>query len=94
MPELEQLRREFEAENLGFLALSLEPDRALVAQAASRFGLRMPVAVAEGEMLGPLGVNRVPSTAFVDRSGRIVAASSGERSRAFYERRIRALLEH
>jgi hypothetical protein len=93
LPELEQLRREFSSQNVGFLALSLEPDRPLVAQAAVRLRIQMPVAIADGEMLGPLGVNRVPSTAFIDRAGRIVAASSGERSRGFYERRIRALLE-
>lgn len=92
MPELEKVRQEYEAQGVGFLALSLEPDAQVVGAAAVRLGVRMKVAVADGEVLGPFGVNQVPSTIFVDRTGTIVAAASGERSRAFIERRVKALL--
>ncbi|MHB8872329.1 MAG: TlpA family protein disulfide reductase [Myxococcaceae bacterium] len=93
MPELEKVRQQYEGQGVGFLALSLEPDAEVVAAAAARFGVTMKVAVAEDEVLGPFGVNQVPSTIFIDRDGLIVAAASGERSRAFLERRVKALLE-
>lgn len=91
MPELEAVRRQFEREGVRFLALSLEPDEQLVLKAAQRLGIEMQVAVAAGEVLSPLGVNQVPSTVFI-RDGTIVAAASGERKRAFFEKRVRELL--
>lgn len=76
-----------------FLALSLEPDDTLVRKAAASMGISMLVATTEQETLGPLSVRQVPSTVFVDEKGNIVAAASGERSRAFFDKRVRALLE-
>ncbi len=92
MPELEALHGRFRSEGVSFLALSLEPDEQRVLEAAQRLSIEMPVAVAEGEVLGPLGVNQVPSTVFIDREGTIVAAASGERKRAFLEKRVRELI--
>ncbi len=51
------------------------------------------VALATGEVLGPLSVREVPSTVFVDAQGTIVAAASGPRERAFLSKRTRELLE-
>lgn len=93
MPELEKVRAEFEPQGVGFLALSLEPNEQSVERAAAKLGIQMPVAVTEDEVLGPFGVNAIPSTVFVDRNGVIVAAASGARDRGFMERRVRALLE-
>lgn len=76
-----------------FLALSIEPDRELVGRWAKKMGIHMNVAVSEDETLGPLAVNQVPSTIFVNEQGVIVAAASGERSASFFKRRARALLE-
>ncbi len=77
---------------MGFLAVSIEPDREEVASAAARLGLTLTVAISRQETLTPLFVNQVPSTVFVDKDGIIVAAASGERSRGFFERRTKALL--
>ena len=77
---------------MGFLAVSIEPDRNQVARAAERVGLTMTVAISRNETLTPLFVNQVPSTVFVNEDGIIVAAASGERSRGFFERRTKALL--
>jgi hypothetical protein len=52
----------------------------------------MTVAISSSETLGPLSVNQVPSTVFVDRQGVIVAAASGARSRRFFEDRVKELL--
>lgn len=90
LPELDAVRREHQAA-ARFVAVSLEPDEKEVRDAADRMGLEMQIAFAEGEVLGPLGVNQVPSVAFIDSEGVVVAAASGERSRSFLEKRVREL---
>jgi hypothetical protein len=67
--------------------VSLEPDRAKVAKWVGQTDMQIRVALAQGELLGPLSVNQVPSTVFVDSDGMIVAAASGERSRRFFMKR-------
>jgi hypothetical protein len=92
LPELEKVRRKFEPRGVRFVALSLEPDRELVERAARKLQIQMPIALAKTETLAPLGVNQVPSTVFINSTGVIVAAASGERSRSFLEARIEELL--
>jgi hypothetical protein len=91
LPELEAVRSKY-ADRVGFLALSIDHNREKVRAMATRLTLRMEVATADGELLGPLGVNQVPATLFVDAEGTIVASVNGERPRAFFERRIEELL--
>lgn len=86
------MRQRYEPKGVSFLALALEPDEAQVRAAAADLGIRMKVAVARGEVLGPLGVREVPSTVFVSRDGIVVAAASGERSERFFDARARDLL--
>lgn len=64
----------------------------LVAEAAKRMGIQMEIAVAQSELLAPLGVRALPSTVFVSADGRIVAAATGARDAAFFERRVRELI--
>lgn len=59
-------------------------------KAANRYGLRMEVAVAGSEVLGPLHVGSIPATVFI-RDGRIVGAAQGERSEAFFRKTAREL---
>jgi hypothetical protein len=87
------VRREFEQRGVGFLAVSIEPNPGRVRRGAERIGIAMKIAISEDETLGPLSVNQVPSTVFVDRQGVIVAAASGPRDRRFFEARVRELLE-
>ena len=56
-----------------FLAVSLEADARRVRVAVETLKLRLPVGTAESEMLGPLQLDTVPATIFVDASGRVVA---------------------
>lgn len=86
------MRQALEPEGVGFLAVSIEPRKKLVQRGVAEIGIRMRVAISEDELLAPLGVKRVPSTVFVNAEGVVVAAASGERSRAFFEKRARALL--
>jgi hypothetical protein len=74
------------------MAVSIEPDREAVRRGAQRMGITMPIAISENETLGPLAVNQVPSTVFVNEKGVIVAAASGVRSQGFFDKRARALL--
>ncbi|MFZ5469144.1 MAG: TlpA family protein disulfide reductase [Myxococcota bacterium] len=92
LPVLEALRQEYEDDGLGFAALSLEPDEQLVIPALQAMRVEMKVLLAQDEVLGPFGVNQVPSTVFIDKRGIIVAAASGEKKRPFLERRIKELL--
>lgn len=87
------MHRAYAARGVLFLAVSLEPDAAEVRAAARRLGITMPIALARGEVLGPLGVRGIPSTVFVSRDGRIVIAASGYRSEGFLDARVQELLE-
>ncbi len=78
---------------MGFLLLTLEPNEKRVRQAISEWKLQGQVAIATGEVLGPLSVREVPSTVFVDARGQLVAAASGPRSQSFLAKRTRELLD-
>ena len=80
-PLLGALRERYEAKGIGFLAISLVPDRDVTRDAAKQMGISLPVAVASREVLSPLSVNATPSTIFLSKDGRIVAAASGSRTR-------------
>ncbi len=77
MPELEKLARQYDG-RVGFVAVSIAPDRGRMRAAAERMGLRaMPVAAAESEMLMPLGLETVPATFLVSADGTMVARYEG-----------------
>jgi hypothetical protein len=78
---------------VGFVLLTLEPDEARVRQALSEWNLQGQVALATGEVLGPLSVREMPSTVFVDARCQLVAAASGPRSQRFLAQRTRELLD-
>ena len=91
MPELEALRSAWEPRGVRFIALSLEPDPERVRRGAKDFGVTMPIAIADGEVLAPLKVKQVPSTVFIDAQGIIRMTASGEHDRRFFERRLKQL---
>ena len=93
MPELEALRSAWEPRGVRFVALSLEPDPEKVRRGAKDFGVTMPIAIADGEVLAPLKVSQVPSTVFIDAQGVIRMTVSGMRDRRFFERRLKQLTE-
>ena len=77
MPELEKLARQYEG-RVGFVAVSIAPDRNRIRVAAERMGLRtMPVAAAESEMLAPLELETVPATFLVTADGLLVERYQG-----------------
>ena len=78
---------------MGFLAVSITRNAAVVRRTSERLGLGMSVAVAQSELLAPLGMQYVPATLFVDASGKIVASAVGARSPAFLRERAQALLK-
>lgn len=86
------MRKQYEGQGIGFLALSLEPDEALVVDAAHALNLEMKIAIARSEALAPLGVNQVPSTVFVRKDGILNAVGSGPKELAWLERRVRELV--
>jgi len=92
LPELEKVRQELELKGVGFAAVCITQSDARVRQAAARLGLTMPVAIAQGGMLGPLSVKYVPTTLFIDAEGKIVASATGQRSYEFLRDRARELV--
>lgn len=56
-----------------FLAVSLDADSRRVRVALETLKLTLPAATPESELLGPLELDSVPSTIFVDASGNVVA---------------------
>ena len=92
MPELEKLAKQYEG-RVGFLAVSVAPDRTRIRVAAERMGLRtMPVAAAESEMLAPLELETVPATFLVSADGTMVERYQGLVSNDQVARRLDALL--
>ena len=59
-----------------FLAVSLETDTRRVRVAMEKLKLQLPVATSESEVLGPLSLDTVPATVFVDASGQVVSRLS------------------
>lgn len=60
--------------------------------ASHRLNLALKVAIARSEVLGPFGVNQVPSTAFLRADGTLNAVVSGPKDEAWLDRRIQEIL--
>ncbi|MGO8968397.1 MAG: TlpA family protein disulfide reductase [Myxococcaceae bacterium] len=73
MPELDAVATEMAGTPVRFLAVSLQSDTRRVRVAVETLKLRLPVATSESEVLGPLGLDNVPATIFVDASGHVVS---------------------
>jgi hypothetical protein len=92
LPELEKLAKRYEG-RVGFLAVSLAPDRGRIRVAMERMGLRaMPVAAAESEMLVPLELETVPATFLVSADGMMVERYQGVVSNETLSRKLDGLL--
>jgi thioredoxin-like negative regulator of GroEL len=92
LPELEKLAKQYEG-RVGFVAVSIAPDRTRIRVAAERIGLRtMPVAAAESEMLAPLDLETVPATFLVSADGMMVERYQGLVSNSTLTRTLDALL--
>jgi hypothetical protein len=72
LPELNKVAAEMAGTPLHFLAVSLDADTRRVRVAMERLKLTIPVATPEAELLGPLGLDSVPATIFIDASGQVV----------------------
>jgi hypothetical protein len=82
LPELNTVAREMSGTPVRFLAVSLETDTRRVRVAMERLKLTLPVATAESELLGPLRLDSVPATVFVDATGQVVGRVNGIGSQA------------
>lgn len=91
MPALEALHTKWSEKGVRFLALSLEPNTQEVEEAARDLNISMQVAIAKSEVLGPFGVNQVPSMAFLRSDGIINAVGTGYKDTAWIERRLAEL---
>ncbi|RPH73164.1 MAG: hypothetical protein EHM78_00410 [Myxococcaceae bacterium] len=92
MPELEKLAKQYEG-RVGFVAVSIAPERSRIRVAVEEMGLRtMPVAAAESEMLAPLELETVPATFLVSAEGVMVERYQGLVSNETLSRKLDGLL--
>jgi hypothetical protein len=92
LPELEKVAKQYEG-RVGFVAVSIAPDRGRIRVAMERMGLRtMPVAAAESEMLVPLELETVPATFLVSADGLMVERYQGLVSSDTLSRKLDGLL--
>ncbi|HZJ55938.1 MAG TPA: hypothetical protein VFD38_17480 [Myxococcaceae bacterium] len=78
---------------MGFVAVSIAPDRSRIRVAVEKMGLRtMPVAAAESEMLAPLELETVPATFLVSAEGMLVERYPGLVSTDTLSRKLDGLL--
>jgi hypothetical protein len=92
LPELDALARKYEG-RVGFVAVSIAPDRNRIRVAVQSMGLRtIPVAAAESEMLAPLQLETVPATFLVSSDGRLVERYQGMVSGETLSRKLDGLL--
>lgn len=91
-PALDAARAVWEPRGVGFLAVSIEPDRALVEAAVERLGIQTKVATSREALLTAAGATGVPSTLMVSADGRLIGVATGARSQAFFERQAEQLL--
>ena len=92
MPELEKLVGQYQG-RVGFVAISLAPDRNRIRVAVEQMRLRaMPVAAAESEMLAPLELETVPATFLVSADGKMIERYQGVVSNATLAAKLDGLL--
>jgi hypothetical protein len=91
LPELNQVAQEMASTPLRFLAVSLDADTRHVRVAMEKLKLTLPVATPEAELLGPLNLDTVPATVFIDASGQVVG-KLGIASKAEFKEQAQKLL--
>jgi hypothetical protein len=91
LPELDKLAQQYQG-RVRFLAVSLNADRRRIRVSAQQLRLHLPLAAAESELLGPLGLETVPATFLVDARGTMVARIQGIASAETLSRKLDALL--
>jgi thiol-disulfide isomerase/thioredoxin len=92
LPDIEKLRLKYESQGIGFLSLSLIPERRPNEKFLKELNVQMPWVMAEGEVLHPLAVNQIPSTVFLNKDAVIVRAARGQKSARSLEKQVRNLL--
>jgi len=78
MPALQAVYQDKQSENLVVLAVDIQEDSDTVSRFVQKLGLTFPIAMdTEGEVTEAYGIDSIPSSFFVDKSGTIRAISIG-----------------
>lgn len=96
MPSMERLHREFKDQGLAMVAVDVDESPRQVARFMEEFRLSFPALLDEdAEVAGRYGVNGLPMTVLIDRTGRILGKALGAREWASPDGRalIRSLLD-
>ena len=93
MPDLNQVYHEYQGQGFQTLGIALSSDPTQIRFLVKQLGLDYPVLIGNDQVSEAYGsVAVVPTTFIIDRSGNVVQKVEGTRSKAEFEKMIRALL--
>ena len=95
IPGFIELQKEFSKEGVAVIGVSVDNSDEVTAvrKFAERFGINYPVALADQKTVRDFsGVDSIPTTFIIDRSGRIVSRHVGFTEKADLEKEIKPLL--
>lgn len=79
VPGLIAAQERYEADGVGFLAVSISPDRAWTETSVRRWGFSLPQAFTTDNLLALVEVNEVPTTLLISAEGHLIGLAEGER---------------
>ena len=93
MPDLNKVYHKYQSQGFQTLGIALSSDPTQIRFLVKQLGLDYPVLIGNDQVSEAYGsVAVVPTTFIIDRSGNVVQKVEGTRSKAEFEKMIRALL--
>ncbi|MGO9621709.1 MAG: peroxiredoxin family protein [Desulfobaccales bacterium] len=93
MPDLNQVYHEFQGQGFQTLGIALSSDPTQIRFLVKQLGLDYPVLIGNDQVSNAYGsIAVVPTTFIIDKSGNVVQKVEGTRSKAEFEKMIKALL--
>jgi hypothetical protein len=88
LPELDRLAEELGPRGVELVTVVTSGGPARATAVVDRVGLRAPVVVADGELLGIYHVDHVPWTVLIDRTGKAQEVVRGGQDGEFFRRLV------
>ncbi|MBA3066306.1 TlpA family protein disulfide reductase [bacterium] len=93
IPGFINLKNKYAKDGFEIIGLSVDRDKAAVMDFVRQKGINYPVAFADGDLQDQYGgIKGIPTTFFIDRSGRIADKIVGAHEEIFFENKIKELL--
>jgi hypothetical protein len=88
LPELQQVADELAARGVVLITVATSGSHQRIGATASRVGLRAPIVIADGELLGIFHVDHVPATFLIDKTGKAREAVRGGQDGDFFRQLV------